>query len=67
LQFDHGLQFVRPVTDTFKAICEEWLAAGALAPWEQDAVVRYDASSGKVTPRTQWQQQQQQGAASDVG
>jgi len=28
LQFDHGCQFIRPVSDTFKAICEEWRQAG---------------------------------------
>jgi hypothetical protein len=57
---------VRPTSDAFKAICEHWLAAGALAPWEQEAVVRFDASSGTITPRTQWQQQQQQQQQQDA-
>jgi hypothetical protein len=28
LQFDHGCQFIRPVSETFKAVCEEWREAG---------------------------------------
>lgn len=28
LQFDHGCQFIRPVSEIFRAICEEWKEAG---------------------------------------
>lgn len=58
LQFDHGCQFVRPVSAAFRSVCDEWVAAGALVPWS-GAVCHYDALSGKVTPREQWQAEQQ--------
>eukprot|EP00878_Enallax_costatus_P020481 GHUV01021655.1.p1 GENE.GHUV01021655.1~~GHUV01021655.1.p1 ORF type:complete len:467 (+),score=105.63 GHUV01021655.1:386-1786(+) len=59
LQFDHGCQFVRPARDTFKSICQEWLSAGVVAPWE-GKVVRYEAKSGTITDRIDFIRQQQQ-------
>lgn len=59
LQFDHGCQFVRPTSDTFKSICHEWLSAGVIAPWE-GKVVRYEAKTGNITDRSDYLQQQRQ-------
>lgn len=67
LQFDHGMQFIRPVSNTFRAIAEDWAAAGVIAAWP-GSIVRLDAHSGTITTRRDCQQQQQQGAAAgDTG
>jgi len=60
LQFDHGCQFIRPVSEKFKELCQEWHAAGAITPWDGN-IVRLEAKSGNVSPRQQQQQQQQLG------